>query len=58
MPIIAEVPVARPSIPSVMFAPFDTAVTITITKRISFGFILGGKRIVKTYYRRRKIKSS
>ncbi|MNL54886.1 hypothetical protein D3C87_1782540 [compost metagenome] len=30
-PIIAEVPVAKPSIPSVIFAPLDTAVTINTT---------------------------
>ena len=30
-PIMAEVPVAKPSIPSVKFAPFETAVTIKIT---------------------------
>jgi hypothetical protein len=30
-PMMADVPVARPSIPSVMFAPFDTAVMMRIT---------------------------
>ena len=30
-PIIADVPVAKPSIPSVKLAPFETAVTIKIT---------------------------
>ena len=30
-PMMALVPVANPSIPSVILAPFDTAVTITIT---------------------------
>jgi hypothetical protein len=29
--IIAEVPAANPSIPSVIFAPFETAVIIKIT---------------------------
>ena len=32
-PIIAELPAARPSKPSVRFAPFDTAVTTKITIR-------------------------
>jgi len=30
-PMMADVPVARPSIPSVRFAPLDTAVMIRIT---------------------------
>ena len=30
-PIMAELPAARPSIPSVRFAPLETAVTINIT---------------------------
>ncbi|MNL49009.1 hypothetical protein D3C87_1719100 [compost metagenome] len=30
-PIIADVPVANPSIPSVIFAPLETAVTINTT---------------------------
>jgi len=30
-PMMAEVPVARPSMPSVRLAPFDTAVMISIT---------------------------
>ena len=33
-PIIAEVPVAKPSIPSVRFAPFETLTTIIITMKI------------------------
>ena len=33
-PIIAEVPVASPSIPSVIFAPLETAVIIKITMGI------------------------
>ena len=32
---MAELPAARPSIPSVKFAPFDTAVTINITMGIN-----------------------
>ena len=31
IPIMAEVPVARPSIPSVRLAPLDTAVMMKIT---------------------------
>ena len=31
VPIIAEVPVARPSNPSVRLAPFETEVTMNIT---------------------------
>ena len=33
-PIIALTPVAKPSSPSVILAPFETAVTIKITMRI------------------------
>ncbi len=34
MPIIAETPVAKPSKPSVIFAPLETAVTIKITAKM------------------------
>jgi hypothetical protein len=33
-PMMAEVPAARPSMPSVIFAPLETAVMITITTSV------------------------
>ena len=39
--IIADVPAAKPSIPSVRFAPFETAVTINITN---------GMKIIHQYF--------